>query len=278
MSKINIFESVNGSLSVWSRFAASPYLFGLSILVIATCGDLATAQAQVRYRVAAGLSTDWITNDNAATLRLSNTQDTVDFNAPFGGGLDGMQIGYGLRLYADLDKQKIVRIPIGIDVFNYSGAQALNGSGYTYSVRHDNTLVSTMIGFEWSFVEFPLAFARAFAGAEVRPLYVGASTITSLGNTLVNGVWVTNINQTTNFKEGVWRVGGMLRLGLEGEILYPVFLNTSVAYGVMNLIGRDTRNTAEGGRGELLTPVPKNEGPEQYVHHVNFTFMIQVRL
>ncbi|NQW30571.1 MAG: hypothetical protein HQ472_08670 [Ignavibacteria bacterium] len=252
------------------------------ILVFVVVASLTTwyseLNAQVRFRAAAGLSTDWITNDNAATKRLSNSEDSVNFDAPFGGGFDGMQIGYGVKFYADLDKQKIIRIPIGVDVFSYSGAQALNGNTYTYNVRHENTIVSTMIGFEYSFIEFPLAFARAFAGAEIRPMYVGANVIRSVANTLVNGVWVPTIDRSANGKESAWRVGGMLRLGIEGEILYPVFLNTSVAYGVMNLLGRDTRTTSEGGRGELLTPFAKNEGSEQYIHHVNFTFMIQVRL
>ena len=63
-----------------------------------------------------------------------------------------------------------------------------------------------------------------------------------------------------------------------GELYYPVFINTSVAWGVMNMIGRDTRPTWEGGRGELLTASKLNEGVESYVQHLNFTFMIQVRL
>jgi hypothetical protein len=46
----------------------------------------------------------------------------------------------------------------------------------------------------------------------------------------------------------------------------------------MNLLGRDTRSTAEGGRGELLTPVSQNESGEAILHHLNFTFMVQIRL
>jgi hypothetical protein len=70
----------------------------------------------------------------------------------------------------------------------------------------------------------------------------------------------------------------MARLGIEGEIYYPVFVNTSVGWGAMNLLGRDTRSTANGGRGELLTPVSQNEAGEGVLYHLNFTFMVQVRL
>jgi hypothetical protein len=134
-----------------------------------------------------------------------------------------------------------------------------------------------MLGFEWSFVEFPFAFARAYVGGEVRPLFVQANEIT-------NRSWNNGSTPpydetiTSSGKEACFRLGAMARLGIEGEIYYPVFINTSVAYGVMNLIGRDDRPTAEGGRGELLTAKSELEGPETYVHHLNFTFMIQVRL
>jgi hypothetical protein len=73
-------------------------------------------------------------------------------------------------------------------------------------------------------------------------------------------------------------MGAMARFGIEGEIYYPVFLNTSVGYGVMNLVGRDDRPTWKEGRGELLTARPLNEPTEGLLYHMNFSFMIQVRL
>lgn len=247
-------------------------------IALVICAFAGVAQAQVRFRVAAGLSTDWITNDNPATYRFVSESTANDTNAPYGGGLDGMQSGWGLRGYADLDKQKNFRIPFGIDNWDYGGTQTVSGGISGTQVRHDVNIFSTMLGFEWSFVEFPMAFARAYVGAEVRPTFIGANEVTthlwdySRPNERFDSIIVSNN------KESCTRLGGMVRLGVEGELYYPVFINTSVAWGVMNMIGRDTRPTSEGGRGELLTASKLNEGGESYVQHLNFTFMIQVRL
>jgi len=250
--------------------------FVLFFAVLAVASSMATAQ--VRFRVAAGLSTDWITNDNPATYRLSGQGDDFDTTDAFGGGFDGVQVGWGIKGFADLDKQKMFRVPFGIDFWSYSGAQSISGSRSKISVRHEVVLTSASAGFEWSFVEFPLAYARAYIGAEARVTNVGENTITTNRTIVVDTNRIIEDEFVKNGKPAATRLGAMARLGIEGEIYYPIFLNTSVSWGVMNLIGRDTRSTADGGRGELLTPVSVNEGPESVVQHINFTFMIQVRI
>lgn len=240
------------------------------------------ADAQIRYRLAGGLSTDWITSDNPAVYRFASADTAANPENEFGGALDGMQVGFGIRMYADLDAQKKFRVPVGIDMYTFSGVQALNSSTptgtYKLRLRHDVDIFTGIVGFEYSFMEFPLAYARVFVGGEIRPLYVAPNKISKDEFVTEGGGIVYETHEEFNGKDGAFRVGGMLRLGIEGEIYYPVFLNTSVGYGVMNVIGRDTRSTQDGGRGELLTPRPSNERTEQMLSHVNFTFMVQVRL
>lgn len=248
----------------------------LTLLAFFAAGAL-TSTAQVRFRIASGLSTDWITNGNPAVYALTGSTDTTQANRPFGGAFDGAQVGWGLRGYVDLDKQKTFRIPVGVDVFYYNGAQSVVGPNYKFRVEHSNTLISSFTGFEWSFVEFPLAFARAYVAGEARFLYVNANTITSEGTNIINGE-AFDYSNTFSGKSSAFRVGAMARLGIEGEIYYPVFLNTSVGYGVMNLLGRDNRSSAQGGRGELLTARPINEAGEGLLTHLNFAFMIQIRI
>jgi hypothetical protein len=246
-------------------------------VIIACISVLSTnAAAQVRFRVAAGLSTDWITSDNPAVYRLASSQNTTP-DETYGGAFDGAQMGWGLRGYIDLDKQKKFRIPVGLDYFMYKGAQSIVGETYSIRVTHENALTAALAGFEWSFVEFPWAFARAYVGAEARMLFVGENTITRDSKTLVADSIVQRV-EVFNGKSAATRLGAMARLGIEGEIYYPVFVNTSVGWGAMNLLGRDTRSTANGGRGELLTPVSQNETGEGVLYHLNFTFMVQVRL
>ena len=246
----------------------------LLMLVIILASTVTAAHAQVRFRIATGLSTDWITNDNPAVYRLTGTGDPLDSEAGFGGGFDGVQFGWGLKGFADLDKQKILRIPFGIDYFNYHGAQAILAPSYEITVTHTVNMFTPYAGFEWSFVEFPLAYARAYIGAETRLTYLPS-------NEVRYQEWYANgdtKDSTFSTKEAAARLGGMIRLGIEGEIYYPVFVNTSVAWGVMNLIGRDMRSTAEGGRGELLTASKLNESGEGLIYHLNFTFMVQIRI
>lgn len=244
------------------------------ILLVSVVPEL---HAQVRFRVAAGLSTDWITNDNPATYRIAGTGDQADTNAGFGGGFDGMQIGWGIKAFADLDKQKITRIPFGVDYFLFSGAQSIQSSTFKVNVKNEVNVLSYHGGFEWSFVEFPLAYARAYLGAEARVTSVSANTLT-FREQYFNTAPPIDSTRVTSGKPSATRLGGMLRLGIEGELYYPVFINTSVAWGVMNLIGRDTTPTWEGGRGELLTPFSLNEAGESLIYHLNFTFMVQVRI
>jgi ribosomal protein S6 len=161
--------------------------------------------------------------------------------------------------------------------FMYKGAQSIVGETYSIRITHENNLAAGLAGFEWSFIEFPWAFARAYVGAEARLLFVGENSITRDIKTLVADTIIQRV-EVFNGKSAATRLGAMARIGIEGEIYYPVFVNTSVGWGAMNLLGRDTRSTAEGGRGELLTPVSQNESGEAILYHLNFTFMVQVRL
>jgi len=253
------------------------------LLLLCCIAVLATtaASAQVRYRVSGGLSTTWITSDNPAVERIVGVveegQEEAD-DLPFGGSLDGSQIGWGIRCYADLDKQKTFRIPFGVDLHLMSGTQSVVANTYAAKAQHDVNIWTIHGGFEYAFVEFPLAFARAYVAGELRGAFVGASRITKTLRTIdgQTGKIVTTVDEFSD-KPMVFRLGAMARLGIEGEIYYPLFLNTSVGYGVMNLLFRDTRPTPEG-RGELLTPTPISEPFEGMLQHLNFTFMLQVRL
>ncbi len=240
-------------------------------VVFATLAFATSVDAQVRFRVGTGLSTQWIVNDNPATYRLVGEDSTV----PTGGSFDGMQFGWGIRAYADLDKQKTFRVPFGFDYTSYTGAQSWAATFNTVFLKHTNQAYTVLAGFEYSFLEFPLAYARVYSGVELRGTMFTNNELQFV-YTYANGV--PTVNKTIPTKPDVFRLGALARIGIEGEIYYPVFLNTSVGLGAVNFIGRDMKQTSEGGRGELLTTDRRNEGPESLVWQVNFTFMIQVRL
>lgn len=251
------------------------------VTVIAFVMISSMGQAQVRYRVSAGLSTDWIISDNPAIQRIVPNDvgtDSIPVDAPYGGSLDGMQVGWGIRCYADLDKQKRFRVPFGIDWHQLSGTQSIVAPTYTARVTHNVDIWTVHTGFEYAFVEFPLAFARAYVAGELRGSIIGPNRFIAYQKTISEETGdITESSVEREGKPAVFRLGGMIRLGVEGELYYPLFLNTSIGYGAMNLLFRDDRPTPEG-RGELLTPTRISEPREQLLQHVNFTFMLQVRL
>lgn len=240
-------------------------------MAIVTLAYATNVDAQVRFRVGTGLSTQWIVNDNPATYRIVSEDTTL----PTGGSFDGMQFGWGIRAYADLDKQKTFRVPFGFDYTSYTGAQSWAATFNTVLLKHTNQAYTMLAGFEYSFLEFPLAYARVYSGVEFRGTMFTNNTLQFV-RTYANGIPTTD--ETVLKKPDAFRLGALARIGIEGEIYYPVFLNTSVGLGAVNFIGRDMKQTSEGGRGELLTTDRRNEGPESLVWQVNFTFMIQVRL
>lgn len=243
----------------------------IAILLIA--GTLST-QAQIRYRVAGGLSTAWIINENPATDRIVPATDSLEY---FGGGFDGMQVGYGIRFWADLDKQKTFRVPIGIDYYQFEGAQTQSSSTSSIAMRHEMDVIATSIGFEAALIEFPFAFARMYAGIEARPTFFSASTVDVRLVTKSTDTTIVD-ERTFSNKPSQFRLGALGRFGIEGELIYPVFVNTSVGVGALNLIGRDTTPVSDGGNGELMTPGRLDETDEGMLLYVNVTFMIQVRL
>lgn len=279
-TKNSAFENALGNLTALKQLKLNSrqkpiahMKLNITLLTLLLISVHVSSEAQVRYRVAAGLSTDWITSSNPAVERLASSNENVSAGA----GFDGAQMGWGVKVFADLDKQKKFRIPIGFDYFLYGGTQAINGTNYSVRVRHENQLMALSTGLEWSFVEFPWAFARAYLAGEARFVHVSTSQIRTDSKVLVRDSIVANVVEIDG-KPAAWRIGAMARIGIEGEIYYPVFLNTSVGWGAMNLIGRDTRPTAQDGRGELLTPTSLNEAGEGILFNLNFTFMIQVRL
>lgn len=73
-------------------------------------------------------------------------------------------------------------------------------------------------------------------------------------------------------KKSTTRMGGVIKLGIDGELWDPWYVNISIGLGVMNLFGR------KDARGELLTPIRLNEYKENYVYNLLFSMLIQYRL
>src|SRR5690606_3976962 len=78
-----------------------------------------------------------------------------------------------------------------------------------------------------------------------------------------------NTNIDTVYKSDVWRFSFMPKIGVEGELTDDIYINASVGFQTLNLLGRDNR------RGELLTPITDFETQESLVKSFVFSFMLQ---
>jgi len=227
------------------------------------------AQGLKNIQATAGLSTMWIINDNAARESIVPRDET---DIP-GAGFDGQQIGFSIRMLYNLNEKKKLRLTTGLDYYFMRGVQRnqLTSSTiyYTYAVN----VPTIVLGTEYAFVEYPPGDVRIYAGIEARGAFTSAEPIdfrlVRLGdNTLIQ-------SGTGQIKDNAFRLGGAIRLGVDGEIYEPMYVNISAGYGILNLIGRDDT------RGELFTPnhsaVGYTEERENYIHNVLFSFLLQYR-
>jgi hypothetical protein len=79
----------------------------------------------------------------------------------------------------------------------------------------------------------------------------------------------------TTLKPSVFRLGGAVRVGVQGILSEPLRINISAAYGVYNLVGRDLRSTGADRRGQLLTPTRIGETGEQFAMYSNISLWLQ---
>jgi hypothetical protein len=228
-------------------------------------------------QVGIGLVTSWLNGSNPAT-DIIFPRDTIH---SIGGGFGGQQPGIALRGIFIMDSARRLRITTGLDYIWYTGVQRIEGPGYTFYARHTLEMPTAILGFEYAFLNLPLANAKIYAGVDARYSFVTNGSFrrkvvyknfdkiddTTIASKPFYG------NQSYPQFETQPRLGASIKLGIEGELLDPVYVNISGAYGAINLLGRNDI------RGELLTPSKEPaEKQENILGNIFFTMMIQYRL
>lgn len=214
----------------------------------------------------AGLSTSMILGDNANNSRISPRYS----NEPFGGGFDGQQIGFGARLIFKIDDKKRFSVPLGIDYEFFNALERVpRGPNAVTLWDHNTQIITGIIGFNYSFVKFPFANVRAYAGLEARGAFIHNGEITNRDEYYS----YDEVRTTTKItKDAAFRLGSVIRIGIEGDIVRPIYLNASLGFGVLNLIGRDD------SRGELLTPNNILESKESMIYLMSINMMLQYKI
>lgn len=231
-----------------------------------------------QIRLSGGFTTQSFMGDHIAANSLV-ARDSISLP---GASFNGQQLGASLKAVVYLDSNKKFSMPIGVDYVRFFGAQRLEVSQF-YRIQLFNSLhvITPTIGLDYSMFKLPLANASVYAGVELRGSFFTGGTLiredylnfykTVGGFTVYDRDSLLKTIETST-KPNTFRLGGAVKLGVEGKIQGPVFLNISLSYGSPNLFGRDNE------RGELFTPSKIFESQESLVTQLFFHFMVQYRL
>jgi hypothetical protein len=242
----------------------------LAVVLLLMVILLNPTNANSQYSFGAGLTTLTILGDNPATKPFFE-RDTAKPNL-FGGSFDGPQVGVSFRLNYSLDTIGQFVIPIGLDYNFFESRERVPVSSTVTAYYKNSTSIPTLsLGLDVMIKKWDIADAKIYAGLDARMSIVQQgkyeSDLEYLNFDTVE-VLIRNTKSTVN------RYGFNLKLGLQGRLDGPIYMNSWVSYGIMNLIGRDDK------RGELLTPFRQTtyiEDKESFVHTLHFNFMIQYK-
>lgn len=240
----------------------------LGLVIMFAFTGTSSAQLIYKYKLGAGISTMKILGDNPATKPILelNVRDTNKI--VFGGSFNATAPGLAIKLTLEPTEDGDHRIPIDLDWTIYASGERIPISAFwVINYWHSVQNVSFGTGYQYAFYKLPWAKAKLYAGVDVRSNFLFNSELT------YKDKWKNLPEKDTSYvinrKSNAVRLGGFARLGLEGDLLKNWSINTSIALGTMNLIGRDN------DRRELLTPLTTFETKEQFVNLFNLSLMLQ---
>ncbi|TAL69537.1 MAG: hypothetical protein EPN82_06815 [Bacteroidetes bacterium] len=252
------------------------HAFGKSLiiffLIIILLSGTASAQFVKGFSIGWGLKTTEIVGNNPATLPFEES----DPNKPpaFGGGFIGPQQGMELLFEFPIGTNNDFTLPLGIDYIFFQGLQHIPQTYYMIQDLENVVDVKSLsLGLNYALVKYKVANAKIYVGLEAKTSFIGKNEFTIITN--YHQLDSVDISKSSE-KESCVRLGGSIKLGLEGEIGDNWFVNIHGTFGVLNLIGRND------SRGELLTPLKNyfimEEIRESYLYTLQYSFIIQYRL
>ncbi len=248
-------------------------IFSVIVVLFPMTLGKANSQYAGNVFVAGGLSTIDLMGDNPSSLPMVDFAEwqTADPDPVWGGGYTGPQSGMGLAFTFLLDDEETYRVPIGLDYYFFHSVQRVPlARDITIHLKHTYSVGSLSLGFDYVYVRFPLAEAKSYVGVDTRLTLLAADKYTMFRNFHNSDDLDSTYKVQT--KDDAFRLGGTLKLGIEGKIYDRWYLNINAGYSVMNLLLRDDE------RGELFTPPVQPETKENLVYGFVFRFFVQYRL
>ncbi len=245
----------------------------ITIVLFVTFSAVSVYSQLGKIKITGGLVTTKILGDNAAVKPIIER----DTNKPFviGGSFDVPQNGIFINFDMALDEDEDFIIPFGLEYYFFRSAERVPVTRYvTYLYKNKVDIQTMFTGFKYKFFKFPVSNAKAYIEMKLTANFINSGDFT------VNQRRFNQKDTTLAFpsKEATTRFGGNLKIGFEGELLDPLYVDTGVSWGVINFLGRDETHPDDGGRGELLTPLTNFESTENIVQTLNFFLSIKYRL
>lgn len=226
------------------------------------------------YSLGVAFTTSKILGDNPAI----NTMRLINSSVP-GGSFNGAMPGVELVGQYKLDDIGDWRLVGGLNYTFYSARERFPSDLSENRLTHTVNILTPLVGINYTIFRFPSAMSSFYAGLQLRYNYIHGSEFTFTETLNSTGEIVPRKPRDIG-KENTGRVGGLLKLGIEGEISENYMINVSWGIDVLNAFGRDN------GRGQLLTPfqqkdfviVVPSELKEDLTYNFYFSLMIQYRI
>ena len=222
------------------------------------------AQFNSKYQVAFGIITTQILGDNPATLSMLDNQAT-------GGSFPMTQPGMELRFTFPLDDNNNIRIPFSLDYTFFRGKERENYNRKIIDYySHTVDVLGINTGIHYAFLNIPFARAKVYTGLEARLSYLSNIKFEWLRDYL-EPAFPDEIYDIQS-KPDAFRLGGALKLGIEGKLNKNWYINAGGSLMITNIVGRDN------SRGELFTPFARLEAKESLVYNLQIFILIQYQL
>ncbi len=224
------------------------------------------------FKIGAGLSVFSIRageeNLNIESLMPSDNNGSTVFGGQMGGG----HPGYHVQFTAYLDWQENYRIPIGIsqNFMSSANTRPASSQGILTRYNHNIDLIKLNAGFHVALFDFPSSEAKVYIGSELIYSFIINSNYSERFDFLAAGE--DDVDLAKMSKENATRIGGLLRLGVEGHLHKRMYINVGLGMGCLNVFGRDDE------RGELFTFTNTIEIQESYVYFIDFSLILQYHL
>lgn len=252
----------------------------LTIVTFMSINSAIFAQWPYKVFLGGGISTVQFDSKNRSALDYFPVDSAQISSGKWGGGsLDMAQAGIDIHGEMDMDSLGRHIVPFGLDISFLTARERFSGDdndlSYDLKMVYSTTLLGFYAGYDYAIFMLPKAKAKVYIGGEVRGNLIAGSSVEFTQKYFREAGDSTDVIKYDG-KKNTFRLGGNIRLGVIGQLKKDLNINASIAYGALNILGRDD------ARGELLTFRKSNdtftEVKENILKALNVSIVLEYRI